>query len=382
VRRRGADCAAARAAGGPGGALLSALVEAEGLGYAYGDGESRKDVLSGISLALAAGELVIMSGPSGSGKTTLLSLIGSLRRPQTGRLLVLGRDLQTLGANELLRHRREIGFIFQHHNLFPALTARQSVEMALELSPLAPNERRERARAMLEALGLGHRLGHKPGRLSGGQRQRVAVARALVTRPRLLLADEPTAALDKESGHTVLDLFEGLVRDGGSVVMVTHDTRLLARADRMINLVDGRVVSDVRVKQMVELCTYLRNSGLFGEHSPAELMEVAQKMRLERFAAGQDVVRQGSEGERFYLLRSGRVEVLVERDGTTSSVARLERGAYFGERALIVKEPRNATVRALETLETYSLDKQDFEAAIARTGSFQDQLLQTILLRS
>ena len=340
-------------------------------------------MLVGIDLELPPRELVIMSGPSGSGTTTLLSLIGALRRVQTGRLSVLGQDLAALSEAALLRQRLQLGFIFQHHNLFPALTAMQSVCMALELLALGDAERRARAKAMLEGLGLGHRLDYKPEKLSGGQRQRVAIARALVIQPRLVLADEPTAALDKDSGQVVLELFARLVEDtGATVLMVTHDTRLLQRADRIVNLVDGRVASNVQVREMVELCRVLHKSGLFSGDTPGELMEVAQKMRLERFETGQPVVRQGDTADRFYLIRSGAANVQAERDGATREVTTLRSGAYFGERALLVQEPRNATVVASGPLEVYSLGKHDFESAVARKASFKDQLLKMLLHRS
>src|SRR4249919_124808 len=183
-----------------------AVVYVERLNHHYGKGESRSQVLFGNSIEIGPGQLVIMTGPSGSGKTTLLSLIGALRSVQEGTIRILDRDLTGLARQELVAVRRNLGFIFQAHNLFDSLSAYENVKMALQLSDCPPGEMRQRGVEMLERLGLGHRVDYKPRSLSGGQRQRVAVARALVNSPKLVLADEPTAALDRDSAHSVVDL--------------------------------------------------------------------------------------------------------------------------------------------------------------------------------
>jgi putative ABC transport system ATP-binding protein len=225
-------------------------IEIAGLDYSFGTDETAKQVLFEIDLALEPGEFAIMTGPSGSGKTTLLSLVGALRRPQGGKLNVLGHDLNTLESPELEGYRQQLGFIFQLHNLFPALTAFQSVQMAGDLHPEAAGQMDDRIRALLTQLGLGERLDYRPHQLSGGQRQRVAIARALVHRPALVLADEPTAALDGENTKIVLGLLAELAHERGTtVLMVTQDTRVFESADRLINLVDGRLDSDVRLSE-------------------------------------------------------------------------------------------------------------------------------------
>lgn len=352
------------------------------LSFAYGEGEARKEVLSKNHLDLYPGELVIMSGPSGSGKTTLISLIGALRSVQEGSLKVGGRELKGFGAKDLLSYRNGVGFIFQHHNLFPALTAFESVMMALERTPIPPHEKETRVKTILERLGLGHRLGYKPALLSGGQRQRVAIARALVHDPSLVLADEPTAALDKETGRNVVDLIKELVRrTGATALMITHDTRLLDAADRIVHMMDGQIVSNVVVEEVLEISTFLRASGLFPSTTPAELMEVAQKMTRRNYAPGEAVITQGEQGDRFYVITEGMVEVETGGPDAPRVVGMIGAGGFFGERALIAREPRNATVRASVPLEVYSLDKDDFEAAIARSKTFKDQLLAAIFSR-
>ncbi len=217
------------------------------LNYFFGQGDLRKQVLYDINLDLPIGQIVILTGPSGSGKTTLLTLIGALRSVRQGSLQVLGKELVGLGQGQLVSVRRNIGFIFQAHNLFASLTASQNVEMAVELVGDL-RHKRERAVAMLTRVGLGERVDYRPEALSGGQKQRVAIARALVNQPRLILADEPTAALDKQSGRDVVTLMQRLVREHHcTVLMVTHDNRILDVADRIINLVDGALESDESV---------------------------------------------------------------------------------------------------------------------------------------
>jgi len=220
-------------------------IDAHALSHFYGSGELRKQVLCEVEVSVRRGEIVIVTGPSGSGKSTLLTLIGALRSAQEGSLSVLGQELRDAKPAALEAVRRQIGYVFQHHNLIDALTAQQNVEMALYLHPWRSRKLvRERAREMLEAVGLGDRTEHSPSQLSGGQRPRVAIARALVSRPRIILADEPTASLDKKSGRDVVDRIQALAREQGvTVLLVTHDNRILDIADRIVHLEDGRISS-------------------------------------------------------------------------------------------------------------------------------------------
>ena len=222
------------------------------LNYYFGEHELRKQVLFDIDLDLPQGQIVIMTGPSGSGKTTLLTLIGALRSAHEGSLQVLQQELVGLNQSQLVNVRRNIGFIFQSHNLFESLTASQNVEMAVELTRNI-GQKREMAVDILSRLGLSNRVDYKPRSLSGGQNQRVAIARALVNRPKLILADEPTAALDKASGREVVTVMQELVKEQGcTILMVTHDNRILDIADRIINLVDGTLESDENLQHFIE----------------------------------------------------------------------------------------------------------------------------------
>ena len=219
-------------------------IKIEHLNFYFGEGELKKQVLFDISLDLPQGQIVILTGPSGSGKTTLLTLIGALRTLKEGSLQVLGQEVVGLSNRALIPIRRNIGFIFQAHNLFESLTASQNVEMSVELTSHL-SDKQQRAADMLSKLGLGDRIHYKPNALSGGQKQRVAIARAMVNHPKIILADEPTAALDKASGRDVVNLMRHLCEtEGTTVLMVTHDNRILDVADRIINLVAGRLESD------------------------------------------------------------------------------------------------------------------------------------------
>nr|WP_314072548.1 ATP-binding cassette domain-containing protein [uncultured Roseococcus sp.] len=223
-------------------------VDLKSITFAYGAGELRRAVLRDVDLTIAPGEIVLLTGPSGSGKTTLLTLIGALRAMQDGTARVLGQELSGASEAERVRLRRRIGFIFQNHNLLGFLTARQNVAMAMELDGgLNEAQRLKRAGEMLEAVGLADHAEKPPSQLSGGQRQRVAVARALAGDPGLILADEPTAALDKVSGQEVVHLLRDLAKGRGvPILLVTHDPRILDIADRIVAMEDGRIVSSAQ----------------------------------------------------------------------------------------------------------------------------------------
>ena len=226
---------------------MASTVSIDGLSHWYGRGGNRRQVLQSVDLSIEPGEVVLLTGPSGCGKTTLLTLIGALRKVQHGQVTVLGQPLNGAGRGARQRLRRRIGMIFQGHNLLRCLTAEQNVQMGADLlldrSYLA---RRDLAREWLRAVGLGDHLGKLPHDLSGGQKQRVAIARALAAHPQLLLADEPTAALDSATGREVVDLLKRLAREQScSVLMVTHDSRILDVADRLVKMEDGRLFTTI-----------------------------------------------------------------------------------------------------------------------------------------
>ncbi|MDZ8026083.1 MAG: DevA family ABC transporter ATP-binding protein [Nostoc sp. SerVER01] len=222
------------------------VISVSNLNHYFGEGALRKQVLFDINLEINAGEIVIMTGPSGSGKTTLLTLMGGLRSAQDGSLKILGEEIRGAKKQHLTKLRRNIGYIFQAHNLMTFLTAKENVRMSLELHEDFLNQDiNAQAIAILETVGLGDRVDYYPEKLSGGQKQRVAIARALVSHPKIVLADEPTAALDKKSGRDVVELMQKLAKEQGcTILLVTHDNRILDIADRIIYMEDGQLKTD------------------------------------------------------------------------------------------------------------------------------------------
>lgn len=356
-------------------ATTAPVVAIQGANHAFGRGENRIQVLYDNHLNIYPGEVVIMTGPSGSGKTTLLTLIGALRAAQDGSLNVMGNELRGMGYAAQVKVRRNIGFIFQAHNLFESLTAYRNVKIATEFHKYAPGEAKARSENILKELELGDHLHKKPKHLSGGQRQRVAIGRALVNRPKLILADELTTALDQNTGRLVVNLFQKMAKtEGTAVIIVTHDNRILDVADRIVRMVDGYVESDVQVEESVAIATFLKRCPMFGGAEPTLIVDVANNMRRESHPRGRMVIRQGEEGDKFYIIESGRAEVTVATDGGPEVVNRLGPGDFFGEQALISQAPRNATVTVVTDAELLTLSKDLFIGVVDAIPSFENQL--------
>ena len=350
-------------------------IRAEALSHYFGSGELRKQVLFENHLTVYPGEIIIMTGPSGSGKTTLLTLLGALRSVQQGNLEVLGQPLDGASPKAMEQFRRQVGFIFQAHNLFDSLNATQNVRMAIELCypHRSAHEQTLAAEEILRAVGLENRLHHRPKQLSGGQKQRVAIARGLVHQPRLVLADEPTAALDELSGRTVVELLQKLAREKQTtIVIVTHDNRILDVADRILTLVDGSIRSDALVKEAAIITQMLAKCKVFERVTPRTLTRVADEFNIENYAPGDQIIRQGDPGDRFYLIRQGKVS--VRKGYPETQIAELAEGDFFGEMALLSGQPRNASVWAKESCLLYSLHKDRFHAALAETVSMEAEV--------
>jgi putative ABC transport system ATP-binding protein len=225
--------------------MIAPIVQVSEVNFSFGAFELRKQILFDIDLEIYPGEIVILEGPSGSGKTTLLTLISGLRTFHEGSIKLFGTEICNAAQHDLVTLRRRIGYIFQHHNLLEFLTARRNVELMFELHPTIDEPcKRTRTEEMLAAVGLRDQMDFFPSQLSGGQRQRVAIARALVTNPGLILADEPTAALDKVTGRQIVELLQRIARSQSiPILMVTHDSRILDIADRIVRIEDGRLIN-------------------------------------------------------------------------------------------------------------------------------------------
>lgn len=353
-------------------------VSVRGCNHYFGEGDLRDQILFDINLNIAAGEIVFILGPSGCGKTTLLTLLGALRTVIEGDVRVLGQELRGSSQDELIRARRNMGFIFQAHNLFESLTAFQNVRMGMELFGLSSREMKTRAIGLLKRLDLKNRVYHKPQELSGGQKQRVAVARGLAHKPRLVLADEPTAALDEKSGREVMNLFkECAEKDRCTILVVTHDSRILDVPDRTVKLEDGRVVANVVNAEVERTCKFLSTCSVFSKLSYVSLLDIADKMLKEKYAAGSTIFSQGDAGDKFYLVYSGVVSVV--RDGQV--LADLSDGKFFGETALINKDPRNATIIAKSDVEVLSLSDDVFNKVLSTTPSFEEEIRKALFAR-
>jgi putative ABC transport system ATP-binding protein len=416
------------------------LLKVRGVNHSFGTGEARTQVLYDNNLDVMPGELVIMSGPSGSGKTTILTLIGGLRGLQEGQISIwdglLGDYRHLAGLNEagLVKVRQLIGFIFQRHNLFDSLRATQNVRMAQQLFSDrggTPND----INRILTYLGLGERTGYKPANLSGGQRQRVAVARALINRPKLILADEPTAALDANSGLAVVTLLQHLARErdhdelqklirrpgaaddeggrlteaqaamlpemtaekGATSLIVTHDARIMNRADRIVHMERGKIVSNVVVAERLFISEGIRKCVYFAAVLPEQQQAIADDLciglhpdlpvqphhvesahgKLEVYQPGQVILRQGdtiNDESKFYLIRQGKVDIHRDSGFGEKKVAELGRQDYFGDRALATDEPRVATVIAAERTELYTVGRDVFRRYEATSRPFINRI--------
>ena len=402
------------------------LLRIRGVNHTFGSGDAQTQVLFDNNLEVMPGELVIMSGPSGSGKTTILTLIGGLRGIQSGDIEIWDglagsyRSLRGSSDADLVKVRRLIGFIFQRHNLFDSLQAGQNIRMAQQLFSEGPAAE-EDIRKLLTYLGLAQRMNYKPAGLSGGQRQRVAVARALVNRPKLILADEPTAALDANSGLAVITLLQNLARErdpaeiaklirkpgehddetgrlteeqavllkelavekGATSLIVTHDARIMNRADRIVHMERGKIVSNVVVAERLFVTEGLRKAAFFAAILPEQQQAIAdsvciglhpnlpvplhlstdENLPVKVFAAGEAIVKQGDpvdDASEFYLIRQGRVRVERDAGFGPTKVAELGVQDFFGDRALVTNEPRNGSVIAEERTEVYRIGRETF----------------------
>ncbi len=353
------------------------IVSIQNLNYFYGKGDLKSQVLYDINLEIKPGEFVILTGPSGSGKSTLLSLIGCLRPVNHGSLKILGKELKEATPNQLTLVRRNFGYITQASNLIEFLNAWQNVQMSLSVqSKLSAQKQYQRSVEILTAIGLGDRINHYPSDLSGGQRQRVALASALVNQPQLVLADEPTAALDKKSGRNVVALMQRLAKQRGSaILMVTHDSRILDFADRIISVEDGRLGRDLDQEISIAL----------PEFDEALLKTTETQPTVLSYSSGEVIIQQGEPAHNFYILLEGIVEVFQENvNQSPKLLARMKRGEYFGEIGLLQGGKRTATVRAAKDSEVkvVAISQPLFQAIMDHSGLTSSNIVRQLHRRT
>ncbi len=329
--------------------------------------------LKGIDLQVNRGEFVAIIGKSGSGKSTLINLITGIDRPTAGEIVVGGEPLHTFDEERMAEWRgRNLGIVFQFFQLLPTLTLVENVMLPMDINRLYPAaERRDRAMRLLALVEMDGQARKLPAAVSGGQQQRVAIARALANDPGLLIADEPTGNLDSRTAESIFTLFQRLVAEGKTIIMVTHDEARAARTSRSVMIADGQVVNE-HVTQALAVLNY------------DQLAEVQRYVAPTVFAPGSVVVRQGEPGEHFYIITGGRAEVGVEQpDGRTLPVDSLRAGQYFGEMALLGRRPRRATVRAAADapLEVVALDAERFNQLVASSPDLRDELQRIVRLR-
>jgi putative ABC transport system ATP-binding protein len=295
--------------------------------------------LKGIDLCICGGEFVSIIGKSGSGKSTLLNMITGIDRPTTGEVFVNGTGIHELTENQLAGWRGDnLGIIFQFFQLLPALNLKQNVILPMDLSgKFRPRERKERAEHLLELVGLADHMHKLPSMVSGGQQQRAAMARALANDPPIIIADEPTGNLDSKTAATVFDLFNQLVREGKTVIIVTHDSSLARHAHRTALIADGEIVNEYVAKALPGL-------------THDQLLLATHKIKPRQYEAGAMILTEGKDNDQFYIVSKGMVEVILPRPNQSDVIiTQLGPGKYFGEIAFFHRGNSNASVRATES---------------------------------
>ena len=329
--------------------------------------------LKGIDLEIDGGEFVAVIGKSGSGKSTLVNMITGIDRLTSGEILVGDTAIQTLKEGKLAEWRgRNIGVIFQFFQLLPTLTAAENIMLPMDFCHMySTRERRERAMHLLELVGVAEQADKLPSTLSGGQQQRVAIARAMANDPPILAADEPTGNLDSKTAESVFGLFETLVAQGKTILMVTHDRDLARRATRTVILSDGAVIEEYLAKTFPTL-------------TEAQLIEATRSLEPVKYSPGAVILQQGAAPDRFYLITRGRVEVVLpEADGQEIVATTMIKGQYFGEVELRRGGHNIATIRAdpVMGVEVAAFDRAAFESLIAASAAVHDAIDHTVVER-
>ena len=324
------------------------LIELRNVSKNYKTAAGDFPALKGVDLDMQAGEFVSVIGKSGSGKSTLLNMITGIDRPSTGEVVVNNTALHTLSENQMALWRgRNLGIVFQFFQLLPTISVIENVMLPMDFCNTYPMHQREkRALELLELVELSEHAYKLPTALSGGQQQRVAIARALANDPPIIIADEPTGNLDSKTADNIFQLFNDLVAQGKTIIIVTHDSGLAKRAERTALIADGEIVNEYVLKAMPSL-------------SHAQLLEVTRKANKQQFEPGTMILQEGTRGDSFYIVSKGLVEIVLPRSNHSDVVAaQLGPGQYFGEMQLLHGQKRSASARAYERglVEVLSLD--------------------------
>jgi ABC-type lipoprotein export system ATPase subunit len=346
------------------------LIELHDVVKTYRSAAGEFTALKGIALEVDRGEFVAVIGKSGSGKSTLVNMITGIDRPTSGEILVGDTAIQTLKEGKLAEWRgRNVGVIFQFFQLLPTLTVAENVMLPMDFCHMySMRERRERALHLLEQVGVADQADKLPSTLSGGQQQRVAIARALANDPPILAADEPTGNLDSKTAESVFGLFETLVAQGKTILMVTHDRDLARRATRTVILSDGEVIEEYLAKSFPTL-------------TEAQLIEATRNLEPQKHAPGAVILQQGAAPEKLYLITRGRVEVVLPgADGQEIVAATMAQGQYFGEVELRRGGRNIATIRAdpVMGVEVAALDPATFERLVAGSATIREAIDRTV----
>ncbi len=350
-----------------------ALIDLNNLNKIYHTEAGDFPALKDVNLTIGSGEFVSVIGKSGSGKTTLINMLTGIDQPSSGEIYVGGLSIHDLNEGEMAAWRgRNMGVVFQFFQLLPTLSVFQNVMIPMDFCNLfTPSERRERAMHLLEMVDIAEHAHKLPSKLSGGQQQRAAIARALANDPPIICTDEPTGNLDSKTAGKIFDVFQQLVQDGKTILMVTHDDDLAQQASRTVIISDGEIVNE-----------YLANA--FPTLSHELMLKASKLLKVNNFASGEPIIVQGSEADQFYIVVKGELEVFLNRpDGREIFVDTLKPGQYFGELALVNGGKRDAFVRASfnEPVEVLSLEKKDFASLLVDSVEMMEEIKRSIEYR-
>ena len=341
------------------------IISVRSVGKSFKVGTGEVAVLKNINLDVEKGEFVGIIGKSGSGKSTLVNMLTGIDRPTSGEVFVGGVPVHTLDENELAVWRgRNLGIVFQFFQLLPMLSLVENIMLPMDFCHMyASGERRQRAMALLDMVGMADQADKLPTALSGGQQQRVAIARALANDPPILFADEPTGNLDSRTAEDVFRMFETLVREGHTIVMVTHDSSLAKRVTQTVLIADGEIVNEWVVKALPTL-------------THQQMLEATHRLKAERFQPGQVIMQQEQPGDRFYIIMEGVVNIALQRPGGSEVVVtQMGPGQYFGEIELLRHDRSVATVRAAQApVDVVALSEDAFMELLAESETTRDAL--------